>query len=144
MVSKARLDLPDPDGPRDNHELVARYLNRDILRLCSRAPVTLITSALASYYTNFCRPCHIVYHRIIRYTIGYEANISSTLARTDLTSADHLTLFVGLTLVLTSGAIGWLPGPGGIPVFYWVYSCWPKLNSKWADDFGPYHLETYP
>lgn len=26
-------------------------------------------------------------------------------------------LIVGICIVLTSGAIGWLPGPGGIPLF---------------------------
>ena len=46
-----------------------------------------------------------------------------------------LTLFVGLTLVLTSGAIGWLPGPGGIPVF--LLGIFVLASEfKWADDFG--------
>lgn len=46
-----------------------------------------------------------------------------------------IVLLVGLTLILTSGAIGWLPGPGGIPVFLLgVFVLASEF--QWADDFG--------
>lgn len=44
-------------------------------------------------------------------------------------------LIVGFSLVLTSCAIGWLPGPGGIPVF--LLGIFVLASEfKWADDFG--------
>lgn len=46
-----------------------------------------------------------------------------------------IALFVGFTLILTAGAIGWLPGPGGIPVF--LLGIFVLASEfKWADDFG--------
>ena len=44
-------------------------------------------------------------------------------------------LIIGLSLILTAGAIGWLPGPGGIPVFLLgVFVLASEF--QWADDFG--------
>lgn len=46
-----------------------------------------------------------------------------------------IALFVGCTLILTAGAIGWLPGPGGIPLF--LLGIFVLASEfKWADDFG--------
>ncbi|MFZ1458864.1 MAG: PGPGW domain-containing protein [Candidatus Saccharimonadales bacterium] len=46
-----------------------------------------------------------------------------------------ITLIIGFTLLLTSAAIGWLPGPGGIPVF--LLGIFVLASEfKWADDFG--------
>ncbi len=45
-----------------------------------------------------------------------------------------IALFVGFTLVLLAGAIGWLPGPGGIPVFLLgIYVLASEFS--WADNF---------
>ncbi len=46
-----------------------------------------------------------------------------------------IALVVGFTLILAAGAIGWLPGPGGIPVF--LLGIFVLASEfKWADDFG--------
>ena len=46
-----------------------------------------------------------------------------------------ITLCIGFTLILTAGAIGWLPGPGGIPLF--LLGIFVLASEfKWADDFG--------
>lgn len=49
-------------------------------------------------------------------------------------------LFVGLTFVITAGLIGWLPGPGGIPLFL-VGVAILATEFAWAERFKRFLLE---
>ena len=48
-------------------------------------------------------------------------------------------LFVGLTFVITAGLIGWLPGPGGIPLFL-VGVAILATEYSWAERFKRFIL----
>ncbi len=43
----------------------------------------------------------------------------------------------GVTLIILSGLLGWLPGPGGIPLFY-AGLRFLALHHKWAQDLLDY------
>jgi hypothetical protein len=51
-----------------------------------------------------------------------------------------LVLIVGISIVLLSGAVGWLPGPGGIPIFLLGVAILAS-EFHWAHRFKVFILE---
>ncbi len=55
MVSKARLDLPEPDTPVNTTNWFLGISNDTFLRLCWRAPRIFMVSALGFDMTRYCK-----------------------------------------------------------------------------------------
>ncbi|HAC56217.1 TPA: hypothetical protein DCF80_01840 [Candidatus Saccharibacteria bacterium] len=81
-------------------------------RLCSRAPVTRITSDITRpLYAHLCLPV------TTRGILKVVQRIKTTWKRLPDKPRRILTFILGALLIVTAGLIGWVPGPGGTIIF---------------------------